>query len=180
MPKAPYDYDALYRAIGKTVVAFQSLEYTLSDGLCSMLKLRDEDHQNIIGASMSFRQKVDLFAALQRRLIDEELFPLCRTACTFFNASEDFRNTVVHTHYSMAIGMNGKIGRWAGEKASIRGGKGVKHSKKLIKLAIIEEGSETISDLGWRAMTYRINQGLESDLKRTLERGITKLKRRLY
>jgi hypothetical protein len=180
MPKTPYDYDALYRAIGKTVVAFQSLEYTLSDGLCNMMKLKDEDHQNIIGASMSFRQKVDLFAALQRRLINEELIPLCRTACTFFNASEDFRNSVVHTHYSMAIGKSGKIGRWAGEKASIRGGKGVKHNKKMIKLAIIEEGSQIISDLGWRAMTYRIIQGTNPDLKQTLERGITRLKRRLY
>lgn len=174
------DQTAVYRSIGHTVVAFQQLEYMLSDGLCSMLGLKYEDHQSIIGASMSFRQKVDLFAALQRKKIDDELIPLCRTACTFLQSAEDFRNTVVHTTYSVASGKRKGVIRWVGEKSSIRGGKGVRNNKKLLKVGIIEEGAQTIRDLGWDAMCYRIIHDKDPDLKKTLERGITILKRRPY
>ena len=174
------DKELLFRAIGETVVSFQQLELILSDVLCSIIGLNGKDHMNIVGASMSFRQKVDLYAALQRKKLPQELIPLCRSACTFLQCAEDFRNTIVHANYSVAIGKKAQRLRWIGEKANIRGAAGVKHRKKIVKIEIIQNGAEAIREFGWRAMAFASLYESEPDLAKKLEKAITTLKRKAF
>ncbi len=56
--------EALYRAIGHTVVRFQQVEQWLAEELAMLLRMREREDQYFVSAAMSFKQKVDLLVEI--------------------------------------------------------------------------------------------------------------------
>lgn len=134
--------ERLYRAIGRVVVEFQFVEYTVAEILASILQMREQEDQHRISAAMSFRQKVDLLCDLysirKNPLWPDVDLPLARK-CLY--GTEDFRNRVVHSFWHVAG--TDEI-RWMRTKASLRSSDGLRISAGVANIEALEHGAEAI------------------------------------
>jgi hypothetical protein len=108
------DRDRLFAVIGRIVVQFQPIELWLSEALASQIGMKALDDRFTVIAAMSYRQKVDLLFALVPRTektIPSGDFGLARRA---LNVAEEYRNTVVHSVWSVANGT------WVRSKSTLR------------------------------------------------------------
>ncbi len=169
------DQDNLFRAIGAVVVAFQRTELALTEQLGRLLGMRREEEQRILGAAMSFGQKVDLFAALHRKSANSTKEELCGVACNYLKAAEEFRNNVVHSDYYV-VGRT--VIRWVQQKASVRGSKGLRLRKKIVNIPYIVDGAKTIMSLWFEATCFDLVEPKDSDLRAKLQAATVKLQQR--
>jgi len=133
--------DRLYTAIGRVVVSFQFVESLVGELLASLLKLREPDDAHRITASMSFRQKVDLFCDLYPSRNSGKLsidIPVARKA--LFSA-EEFRNSVVHSFWYVGGSDSSK---WMRSKSTLRTPKGFKITSGEANTSCLESGAKAI------------------------------------
>lgn len=113
--------DALFRAIGQTVVRFQQVEQWLAEELALLLRMRDKEDQYLVSAAMSFKQKVDLLVEIfPKRSVRHPRLPVVNIdeVRKALYAAEEFRNRVVHSFYAVECGDSSK---WIRMKGSLRG-----------------------------------------------------------
>jgi hypothetical protein len=133
------DADRLSRGIGRVVIEFQFVEYTLAEILASLLHLREPEDTHRISAAMGFRQKVDLMCDLYeaRKHPQWPAVDVSVARSALFTA-EDFRNRVVHSFWYVG----GMQGHWVRAKATLRTSSGLKVSAGKANLAGLEQGAQ--------------------------------------
>lgn len=137
--------NALFHAIGKTVVRFQQVEQSLSEYLALLLRMREKDDQYLVSAAMSFKQKADLLAELfDRRTERSSHLPeidilKVRKA---LEAAEKYRNRVVHSFYAVECS---DLNKWLRIKGSLRGRAGFSLNTTESNIKIFEECNEALS-----------------------------------
>ena len=131
----------LYMAIGRSVVMFQSIEYTLGDILRSILQMREPEDRHRIVAAMSFRQKVDLvsdiYPARKKPLMPTVEMEYARKALM---AAEEFRNSVVHSFWFVDLDSE----HWVRSKPSLRSRQGLKLTLDKANIESIENGNKAL------------------------------------
>ena len=115
--------DRLYAAIGRVVVSFQFVENTVGQLLASLLKLKEPDDAHRITASMSFRQKVDLFCDLYPTRNSGMLSIDVAVARRALFSAEQFRNSVVHSFWYVG---ETDTSKWMRSKSTLKTTKGFK------------------------------------------------------
>lgn len=131
--------DALFRAIGVTVVRFQQIEQWLAEELALLLRMREKEDQYLVSAAMSFKQKVDLFVDLfpkrgaQPPKLPEVNVRVVRNA---LEKAEEFRNRVVHSFYAVECG---EVTRWVRMKGSLKGRAGFSLNSVETNIEIFEK-----------------------------------------
>jgi hypothetical protein len=137
--------DALFRAIGHTVVRFQQVEQWLAEELAMLLRMREKEDQYLVFAAMSFKQKVDLVVELfpkqierHPRLPDVNIGEVRKA----LYAAEEFRNRVVHSFYAVECRDES---RWMRMKGSLRGRAGFSLNSVEANVEIFEECNEALA-----------------------------------
>src|SRR5580700_772307 len=91
----------VYSAIGKVVVAFNSVEHYLAKIIGDELRFKSAEHNDVLCASMSFGQKLDFLCALQK--MDKNIGDKERDrrlgVLKEAKALEEQRNGLVHSAY---------------------------------------------------------------------------------
>lgn len=137
--------EALYRAIGKTVVRFQQVEQWLAEELAVLLRMRDKEDQYLVSAAMSFKQKVDLMIELfPKRAEKHPRLPIVDVGDVrkALYSAEEFRNRVVHSFYAVECG---DPSRWIRMKGSLRGRAGFSLNSVDANIHIFEECNNALS-----------------------------------
>ncbi len=145
------DKDALFRAIGHVVVEFQKTERIFSEVLASHIGLKDEHRRDIIMGASSFGQKVDLYSALRRIDSTKEECNCIDIICAYLRTAEEYRNKIVHSDYYVVTGKKADFIRWVHKKVSIKGGKGLKMSRRLVDIQQIEDCASIMSEMSFTA-----------------------------
>lgn len=136
--------EALFRAIGLTVVRFQQVEQWLAEELAVLLHMRDKEDQYVVSAAMSFGQKVDLLVELfPKRAIRHPRLPFVdiKVVQKALSKAEEYRNRVVHSFYAIECTDES---RWHRMKGSLRGRKGFSLNSTIINIGIFEECNEAL------------------------------------
>lgn len=134
--------DRLCQAIGKVVIEFQFIEYTVAEILASVLKMREEADQHRVAAAMSFRQKADLLCDLyptrkHPKWLEVDI-SLVRKA---LYASEEFRNRVVHSFWYVS---GSTPTQWMRSKASLRSTTGLRVTTSTANIEVLEQGTKVM------------------------------------
>lgn len=138
--------DALFRAIGRTVVRFQQVEQWLAEELALLLRMREREDQYLVSAAMSFKQKVDLLVEIfPRRAERHPKLPKVDVVDVrkALYAAEEFRNRVVHSFYAVECGEDAS--RWVRMKGSLRSRAGFSLNSVEANVAIFEECNGALS-----------------------------------
>jgi hypothetical protein len=136
--------EALYRAIGHTVVRFQQVEQWLAEELAVLLRMREKEDQYLVSAAMSFKQKVDLLVEIfPRREARHPNLPKVDVADVrkALYAAEEFRNRVVHSFYAVECG---DPSRWVRMKGSLRSRAGFSLNSVDANVHIFEECNKAL------------------------------------
>jgi len=114
----------VYAAIGRIVVAFNSVEHWLARLLASKLGLKGDAYCDALSASMSFGQKLDLLCALEKEDAKLDLKERDRRIKVLHAAKklEERRNAIVHSAYGIFSEGGSALQR---RKAQTRGLKGL-------------------------------------------------------
>lgn len=138
--------EALYRAIGHTVVRFQQVEQWLAEELALLLRMREREDQYLVSAAMSFKQKVDLLVEIfPRRTERHPKLPKVDVADIrkALYAAEEFRNRVVHSFYAVECGEDNS--RWVRMKGSLRSRAGFSLNSVDANVHIFEECNDALA-----------------------------------
>jgi hypothetical protein len=138
--------DALYRAIGHTVVRFQQVEQWLAEELALLLRMREREDQYLVSAAMSFKQKVDLLVQIfPRRVERHPKLPKVDVADVrkALYAAEELRNRVVHSFYAVECGEDAH--RWVRMKGSLRSRAGFSLNTVHANVHIFEECNDALA-----------------------------------
>jgi len=160
--------DRLCQAIGKVVIEFQFIEYTIAEILASILKMKEESDQHRVAAAMSFRQKADLLCDLyptrrHAKWLEVDI-PLVRKA---LYASEDFRNRVVHSFWYVS---GSEPMQWMRSKASLRSSAGLRVSTGTANIEVLEQGTKVMYGIrDWYVTEPAKLKRLLEDLQRLSE-----------
>ncbi len=133
------DTNLLSQSIGKIVIDFQFIEYTLSEILAVLLGLKETDDNHRILAAMSYRQKVDLMSDIYE-LRKPDNWPTADISLSrkaLFTA-EDFRNRVVHSFWHV------NDSTWFRIKSSLKSSKGLKVDTGIANIECLEMSSEPL------------------------------------
>ena len=136
--------EALFRAIGHTVVRFQQVEQWLAEELAVLLRMREKEDQYLVSAAMSFKQKVDLLVEIfPRRAERHPKLPKVDVADVrkALYAAEEFRNRVVHSFYAVECG---DPSRWVRMKGSLRSRAGFSLNSVDANVHIFENCNEAL------------------------------------
>lgn len=137
--------EALYRAIGQTVVRFQQVEQWLAEELAVLLRMRDKEDQYLVSAAMSFKQKVDLLIEIfPKRAERHPRLPVVDVGDVrrALYAAEEFRNRVVHSFYAVECG---EPSRWVRMKGSLRGRAGLSLNSVDANIHIFQECNSALA-----------------------------------
>ncbi|MGW8169715.1 MAG: hypothetical protein ACWGHH_06895 [Sulfurovaceae bacterium] len=130
------DTNRLSQSIGKIIIDFQFIEYTLSEILSILLGLKEADDTHRILAAMSYRQKVDLMSDIYELRKPDNWpnvdIPLSRKALYI---AEDFRNRVVHSFWHV------NDSTWFRTKSSLKSSKGLKIDTGKANIECLEMSS---------------------------------------
>ncbi|MFA6310101.1 MAG: hypothetical protein WCV99_01525 [Sterolibacterium sp.] len=133
----------LCQAIGKVVIEFQFIEYTVAEILASILKMREEADQHRVAAAMSFRQKVDLLCDLYPtrkgpKWLEVDISIVRKS----LYASEEFRNRVVHSFWYVS---GSAPMQWMHSKASLRSTAGLRvTTSSTANIEVLEQGTKVM------------------------------------
>lgn len=133
--------------IGRIVIAFNELEARLAKEVAAELGHETVSVQDMLQASMSFGQKLDIFSALlvERHRNDSAHLDYINSVLSALSAAEDCRNAVVHsawtTHPVFSTGFERR-------KAKTRGRKGLKVDIGAVNIAGLREAVGDIRALG--------------------------------
>lgn len=138
--------EALFRAIGHTVVRFQQVEQWLSEDLAILLRMRQREDQYLVSAAMSFKQKVDLLVEnFPRRAERHPKLPKVDVTEVrkALNLAEEYRNRVVHSFYGIECGEDNL--RWVRMKGSLRSRAGFSMNSVKTNIQIFEECNDALA-----------------------------------
>lgn len=134
---------ALLWNIGHLVVLFQSVEYGVAEVLASVLGMKQDQDTERVLAAMSFSQKVDLLCDLYPARKPSKWPDIdVQVVRSALRASEEFRNTVVHSFWY--VGDDG----WERMKASLR-------SKGELRTVRVTADADAIGHAAAEIMTIR-------------------------
>lgn len=133
------DTNRLSQSIGKIIIDFQFIEYTLSELLANLLGLKEADDIHRIVAAMSYRQKVDLLSDIYdlRKPNNWPTVDISLSRKALF-AAEDFRNRVVHSLWHV------NDSTWFRTKSSLKTSKGLKIDTGKANIECLEKSSESL------------------------------------
>jgi hypothetical protein len=148
------DERALHEALGRFVVSFSSLEFTLAHAV-GILIGSEETVGQTVAATMSFQMLLDTYCSLLLLRADqaeatEQRLDALRTALA---VEEQYRNTVVHSFWQpdLPIEEDGDSSRLIGShlrlKMSSRGGKGMRVAFEFVDPATIDNHVNTLNRL---------------------------------
>jgi DNA primase catalytic subunit len=133
------DTDRLSQCIGKVVIDFQFIEYTLSEILARLLELKETNDIYRILAAMNYRQKVDFISDIYelRKPNNWPNVDISLSRKALF-AAEDFRNKVVHSFWHI------NNSTWFHTKSSLKTSKGLKIDTGRVNIEYLEKSLESL------------------------------------
>lgn len=135
------DTNVLFESIGKIVVEFQQVEHIVAEVLATLLQMPHPTDTHRITAAMSYGQKIDLMCDLYLERSDPRWAVVdLQVVRNALKAAEEFRNTVVHSHWYVA----GTQPNWMRTKANIRSKSRLNVVTGQVNLNALVEGAEVL------------------------------------
>jgi hypothetical protein len=132
--------------IGRVVITFNELECRIADCVAKSLSQSDKEISDMLLASMSYTQKLDLLSALlaKQHSGNASHLDFCQSLLQGLSKAEEFRNALVHSHWPSSF-FGGDFLR---RKPKTKGRKGLKIFERIADVDSICDGLKEIEALG--------------------------------
>lgn len=159
--------------IGRLVIAFNDLDLRISQAVTKELGSSDIETADMILASMSFGQRVDLLTALLLRRYRDNATQQehVRTVAAALSAAEEFRNLIVHSLWLNRIFIGECYER---RKAKTKGRKGLKVVHEKADVPRIKSAIDDIYALHGLGVVSAASEKVAAALNRDIFKHIIK------
>lgn len=139
--------------IGRVVIAFNEVDDGLAQAVASELKTQEKELGEMLLASMSYGQRLDLFAALllKRYADDDGQRDRVKSVVAALAKAEEFRNVVVHSVWLEPGFLGNSFTR---KKSKTKGRKGLRTDREAANASILKSAVaefETLSSFAFRS-----------------------------